>query len=220
ALPPCRPAPASLFEPGRDSRARRFLVLFLPYWATQYLKRAEPELQQAPLALYARVKGGLRLVALDPALAADGFRPGLRVAEARAIRPDLVLREIEPARLAAAFGALADWHVNASPLVAVLGDGAAFGDLVLDITGVAHLFGGEAAMLRRLLARLRAAGYTVAGAVAPSIGAAWAVSHFSRSRIVAAAALTSALDPLPPAALRLTEAQVAGLHQMGLRTLA
>ena len=195
-------------------------MLYLPYWPSQYLKRADPALRAAPLALYERIKGGLRLAALDPALLGTGLRVGQSLAEARAIRPGLVVRALDRDMLAAAFGAFADWHSNASPLVSVLSGAEPYGDLVLDITGVAHLFGGEAAMLDRLLGRLRALGYSVAGAIAPTIGAAWAVSHFARSQVVAQERLESVLDALPPAALRLDEKQVAALTQMGLRRIA
>lgn len=166
--------------------------------------------------LYGRIKGGLRLAAIDAVAAQGGLRIGQNLADARALLPGLVVREIDRPLLAAAFADFADWHSNASPLVAVLDDISAFGDLVLDITGVAHLFGGEAPMLRLLLSRLRALGYTVAGAIASTIGAAWAVSHFARSQVVADDALTQVLDALPVAALRLDDSQVAGLTQMGL----
>ncbi|WP_332701724.1 Y-family DNA polymerase [Devosia sp.] len=198
---------------------RRFLVLFLPSWATDYLKRADPRLAAAPLALYERIKGGLRLAAVDAAAARAGLSIGQNLADARAMLPDLVVREMERPLLEAAFADFADWHSNASPLVAVMTDLAGFGDLVLDITGVAHLFGGERAMLRSLLTRLRDLGYTVAGAVAPTIGAAWAVSHFARSQVVEMGDLEAVLDTLPVAALRLDPAQIAGLTQMGLKSI-
>ena len=200
----------------RSGPQRRFLALYLPFWATDYLKRADPTLKPAPLALYERIKGGLRLAALDPGLSREGLRVGQNLADARAIKPDMVVREIERPLLESAFETFADWHSNASPLVAVLTDMSRFGDLVLDITGVSHLFGGEAAMLRQLLARLRALGYVAAGAIAPTIGAAWAISHFARSQVLADDRLETVLDTLPVAALRLSESQVAGLTQMGL----
>lgn len=131
----------------------------------------------------------------------------------------MVVEEIDRALLASAFEAFADWHSNASPLVSVLGEPGTFGDLVLDITGVDHLFGGEAAMLRHLLGRLRELGYRVSGAIAPTIGAAWAVSHFSRSRIVAPEMLEAVLDALPVYGLRLSDKQIADLRQMGLTTI-
>lgn len=191
-------------------------MLYLPHWPTDYLKRADPTLSDKPLALYERIKGGLRLAALDPHTMREGLRIGQNLADARAIWPGLVVQEINRPLLRDAFETFADWHSNASPMVAVLQDANEFGDLVLDITGVSHLFGGEAPMLRLLLKRLRDLGYTVAGAIAPTIGAAWGVSHFARSQVVEPDALDGIVDALPIAALRLPEHQVATLTQMGL----
>lgn len=161
----------------------------------------------------------MRLAAVDAEGQRLGLRPGQTLADARALVPALTVFELNGALMEAGFADLADWHSNASPLVSVLGDMMPYGDLVLDITGVAHLFDGETAMLRTLLTRLRALGYTVAGAVAPTIGAAWAVSHFARSQVVTSAALDSVLDALPVAALRLPPAQISTLEQMGLKTI-
>jgi protein ImuB len=198
---------------------RRFLVLFLPHWATDYLKRRDPGLE-GPLALYSKIKGGLRLVALDVEASRAGLRYGQSLADARALLPELTVREIDEPMLEAAFADFADWHSNASPLVAVMGDGGLrYGDLVLDITGVAHLFGGERPMLRRLLTRLRDLGYQVAGAVASTIGAAWGISHFGRSQVVEPNQLPQLLESLPVAALRLEDWQTATLMQMGLKTV-
>jgi protein ImuB len=194
---------------------RRFLVLFLPHWPTDYLKRRNPALK-GPMALFERIKGGLRLAALDSEAMREGLRLGQNLADARAILPTLTVEELDRPLLTAAFEDFADWHSNASPMVAVMTDASPYGDLVLDITGVDHLFGGEAKMLRTLLTRLRALGYTVAGAIAPSIGAAWAVSHFARSQIVENDTLVPLLDSLPVGALRLSQNQISTLAQMGL----
>jgi protein ImuB len=193
-------------------------VLFLPSWPTDYLKRRDSQLQ-GPLVLHERIKGGLRLAAVDAEAARHGLHVGQNLADARAMVPDLTVREMDRPLLEAAFADFADWHSNASPLVSVMTDVTGFGDLVLDITGVAHLFGGERPMLRLLLTRLRDLGYTVAGAIAPTIGAAWAVSHFARSQVLERADLEAVLDGLPVHALRLAPAQVAGLTQMGLKTI-
>nr|WP_248306413.1 DNA polymerase Y family protein [Devosia oryzisoli] len=193
--------------------------MYLPYWATDFLKRADPGLRDAPLVLFERIKGGLRLGAVEPQLLRQGLRIGQNLADARAIFPHLVVQEMNRPALADAFEGLADWHSNASPLVSILKDVNAFGDLVLDVTGVSHLFGGEQAMLRTLLSRLRALGYTVSGAIAPTIGAAWAVSHFARSQVVENASLETILDALPVAGLRISESQISGFLQMGLTTI-
>ncbi len=98
--------------------------------------------------LYEPIKGGLRLAAVDGEAAKRGLSTGQNLADARAMVPGLIAREIDRALLEAAFGDFADWHSNASPMVAVMSDMSAYGDLVLDITGVSHLFGGELEMLR------------------------------------------------------------------------
>src|SRR5690606_18923591 len=105
---------------------------------------------------------------------------------------------------------------NASPIVSVLTHRAAYGDLCLDITGVTHLFGGEAAMLERLTGRLRALGYTVNGAIAGSIGAACALAVFAPGSIIEDDP-EPALARVPMTGLRIDADQVNGLEQMGLR---
>jgi len=169
--------------------------------------------------LYERIKGGLRLAAIDAEAGKAGLTIGQNLADARAMLPGLTVQEIDRPLLEAVFADFADWHSNASPLVAVMQDVTAFGDLVLDVTGVAHLFGGERAMLRMVLTRLRDLGYTVSGAIAPTMGAAWAVSHFARSQVVETDDLEATLDALPVNALRLAPMQIAGLTQMGLKTI-
>lgn len=158
----------------------------------------------------------MRLAAVDALAAQQGLHPGQNLSDARAQVRNLEVREIDRAHLEHVFADFADWHSNASPLVAVMTDLAAYGDLCLDITGTAHLFGGEAAMLEKLTRRLAALGFTVTGAIADTIGAAWALAHYAPGTI-AGAALPECLAPLPIAALRLDESQVSGLARLGLR---
>jgi protein ImuB len=195
------------------------MVLFLPRWATDCLKRADPALAAltVPFALWEKNKGAMRLVALDQRAAEAGLFESQSLADARALVPNLHVREIDRQFLVQRFADFADWHSNASPIVSVLHDAEAYGDLVLDIAGVTHLFGGEANMLATLTERLEALGFTIAGAVAKTVGAAWALAHFSHGQIIAGGAEDAALRELPVAALRLEEAQITGLSQMGLK---
>ena len=161
----------------------------------------------------------MRIVALDDLAASRGLGPGTSIPDARAQVPDLEAREIDPAQVMHLFAEFADWHSNASPLVAVLDDQAPYGDLCLDITGVTHLFGGEARMLDTLVERLRGRGFTVNGAIAGTVGAAWALAHYAPGTIVTDDSLEETLADLPVAALRLAEAQIVGLRQMGLKRI-
>ncbi len=159
----------------------------------------------------------MRLVAVDALAARAGLTVDQNLSDARALVPNLEAREIDPGFLAHRFAEFADWHSYASPIVSVLADQAPWGDLCLDITGVAHLFGGEDKLLETVKGRLAALGLTVMGAIAPSIGAAWGLAHFDQDRVLGENEVDEALGPLPVAALRLSEAQVAGLSQMGLK---
>jgi protein ImuB len=158
----------------------------------------------------------MRLVATDQRATQDGLNVGQTLSDARAMVTDLEVREIDRSYLEHVFADFADWHSNASPIVSVLSDHSPFGDLVLDITGVTHLFGGEGKMLAQLTGRLEALGFSVAGAIAPSVGAAWALAHFAPGQIIEDDTGTALAD-LPVAALRLDEEQISGLSQMGLK---
>jgi hypothetical protein len=151
-------AEAALFR----ERSRRYLLLHLPCWATDCLRRAEPALAQSPrpLVIWEKQRGAMRVVALDRQAATAGLMPGQPLADARALLPNLDAREIDRPYLERVFSDFADWHSNATPVVAVVTDVTAYGDLCLDITGVSHLFGGEERMLHSLTGRLEIFGFT------------------------------------------------------------
>lgn len=174
------------------------------------------------------VMGGRSLVsAVDSLAAASGIAPGMPLADARALAPDLVTRAADRDGDAAALARLADWCGRYTPLVAVeampVGEGPDIGPgLWLDITGCGHLFGGEAALMADLLGRLRRFGYTAQAGLADTPGAAWAAARFMEEAggdgaVVAPGAARAALAPLPVTALRLVPAAAEGLHRLGLR---
>ena len=89
--------------------------------------------------------------------------------------------------------------------------------LILDVSGCAHLWGGERPYLKEIITRLRAAGYQVRGAMADTIGAAWAVARFGQiTPLIGPGEQVTALLPLPPAALRLEPATLDRLQKLGL----
>ena len=157
----------------------------------------------------------LLVVAADGAAAAEGILPGLSLADARALRPDLAVFPADRAGDAAALARLADWCSRYTPLVAI--DGA--DGLWLDITGCAHLFGGERALMSDLRHRLAGFGHDARAAVADSPGAAWAAARFREAEqtLLEPGTARSALAPLPVAALRLPAVMVAELERLGLR---
>ncbi len=146
-----------------------------------------------------------------------GLYVGQKATDAAAIAPELVTAEAEPEADAAALSALVDWCVRFSPAVAVdEPDG-----LFLDISGVAHLWGGEAALLTDFQARLTANGLAFRVAIADTPGAAWALAHYGEDGAIATPGRQIALlAPLPPAALRLEPETAAQIDRLGLKALA
>ncbi len=164
--------------------------------------------------LWESERGTQRVARVCRVAAALGLAPGMRLADTRARVPTLEARPLDAEADAAGLARLTAWCERYSPWVA--GDGT---DAIrLDITGVAHLFGGEEALAGDLLARLEGFGLTAQLATAPTPGAAWALAHYGdgKIRIVPEGGTRAALAALPVAALRLEKDVVADLLHLGL----
>ena len=100
---------------------------------------------------------------------------------------------------------IADWCDRFTPLVDVdPPDG-----LLLDITGAAHLFGGEAAMLAHVREKIAAQGFAVQAAIAGTSLAARALARYANGTIALPGEEAAALAPLPIAALDCGEDNIA-----------
>jgi protein ImuB len=202
----------------------RILCAWSPTWAIANWRRrnkppedGSPPPEPAPFALVETVRGTRCLTAVSLEAARLKLFPGQKVTDAFALVPELETQEAEPEADAAALEALVDWCVRYSPAVAAdAPDG-----LFLDITGVAHLWGGEAELMGDLLARLAENGLPFRAAVADTPAAAWGLAHFGRNRTIAPPGeQETALGPLPPAALRLDPEAAAQIERLGFRRLS
>ncbi len=192
---------------------RRIVVLWLPRLASDLaLRRLALD---TALAVVERQRGAERLVCVSAQAARAGLRPGMGLADARALCPDLLTRPAQPRRTAQALEALRRWAQRYCPWVAC--DGA--DGLVLDVTGATHLAGGDAALLDDLQARLARMGLGACAALADTRGAAWAVARFGPGGVVPPGEARAALGPLPLAALRLAPDTVAALERLGVRRI-
>src|ERR1700679_3095171 len=193
----------------------RILSVWSPNWAiaTWRRKHASSSPAEAPFALITTDRGVRRLYAVDEAAADLGLFVGQKATDAMALVPELAVEEADPEGDLASLTALLDWCVRFSPAVAAdPPDG-----LLLDITGVAHLWGGEPALLDDLLARLVGQGIPARAAVAGSAGAAWALARFGEDRsVVPPGAEAAWVAPLPVTALRLAPETAAQLARLGL----
>ncbi|MGK2285051.1 Y-family DNA polymerase [Pedomonas sp. V897] len=203
--------------------------LWLPHWPLerrrQALRRrsrlqpgsAGPDAEPREFALVEAGPHGLSLAALNEGARAAGLRVGQMLTDARAWCPSLAAAPIDREADAAALAALARWAGQYTPIVGVDGrDG-----LLLDVTGCAHLRGGEHGLLADLARRLHALGFTARLALADTVGCAWALARFGADdqTVVPEGAARLALADLPVAALRLEPEVVAALRLLGLKRI-
>ncbi len=163
------------------------------------------------------------LAATNPAARALGLHRGQSHADARAVAPDLPSEPADPEADRAALERLALWAERFSPCVAADAATPGFEGLALDVTGAAHLFGGEAALLGEIEGRLATARIPARAAMADTPGAAWALARFGPdlldARIAPEARTREALADLPMEALRLDEPALRLLRRFGLKRI-
>jgi protein ImuB len=156
------------------------------------------------------------LTAVNDAAAALGLREGQSFADACAIHPELEWAKAAPEEDARLLHKLVEWAERYTPFAGSHPPDA----LILDITGCAHLFGGEAALVQDALKRLKKLGFLARAGIADAVGAAWAVAHYGKAPIVASGKIEETISSFPLASLRLHPDLLAGLRQIGLRSVA
>ena len=161
---------------------RRILSIWFPRLAAERVLRGEPALGEAPFAVVAEVGNSTTLASLNVAASKAGLRRDMGLRDAQALCPDLVTRSLDPLREAAFLSGLRRWAGRFSPWVAEQGDEG----LVLDISGCAHLFGGEQGLLDRIAEDCARLHLTQQCGVADTLGAAWAVARYAGAPVGAA----------------------------------
>ncbi len=176
---------------------RRILAIWLPRFAIDRWRHglhcprgagADAE----PVALITETAHGPRIEAANEAGRAGGAARGMMLADARTLCPRLKAVPSDPAGDLDFLERLALWARRWGPWAALdPPDG-----LLVDVTAVAHLFGGEKRLVADVRARFAAWGGGGAGglaartAIAPTAGAAWALAHYGPEGTV--------LSPAPP----------------------
>jgi protein ImuB len=161
--------------------------------------------------------GGPRIAAANPAALAEGVSAGDLIADARARVGPLQVRPANPAADDAALRKLALWATRYTPTVALFDEATGADGFFLDITGAAHLFGGEAPLLADLGERLARFGLPAKTAIAETPGAAWALARFAAGRRITMHETAEVLAPLPIEALRLAPETRTTLRRLGFK---
>lgn len=97
--------------------------------------------------------------------------------------------------------------------------------ILLDVSGLEHLFGGEASLAGQVQGHCLRAGYLAHIAIADSTGLAWGVAHFHPPRqsdnicVVESADSAAVMASLDVAALRLAPHTLSTLYRLGIDTI-
>jgi protein ImuB len=206
-----------------SANRRRILSLWLPRLPIDRIKRQLARSSAAPAKnsnddpsiVVAKQNNALQISALDDAAAHLGLEPGLPLANARAICPQLRVFDADEVADTETLNNIADWCDRFTPLVAFDSPHGLF----LDITSCAHLFGGEAALMRLMCDVLTAQGFAVSAAIAGTSVCARTITRHVHGRIVRAGEEADAVKPLPVSALGADDAITRGLRRAGLKTI-
>ena len=212
---------------------RHIIYIWFPYLAASRIQR---EIGMAlPLVVIKNIRG-VDIVASGCAKAASyGLFAGMRLADARALCPDVITEDYNPTADYADLHQLALWARRYSPLTAI--DHEFYG-IWLDVAGAEHLFGGVRGLLADCAKRLHRSHLRAVIAAAPTCGAAWALAHYGQpsQRVITApksavnhldataytisrARLRHYLARLPVAALRIDKDIADHMQQAGLRVI-
>lgn len=220
-------------------RERVYLCAHFPEWSTQVTRRkllfknsernSKGE-QRAPIILAGSGKDELAVRRCCQIAARCGVRIGMPLPLARAMAPAAYVETFDPVRDCRALYTLATWCLRFSPLVAlddVLFNARTAGRLseigplhygiTIDLTGTERLHGNAASFAAYFRTLVEGA---VRIAVAPTVGAAWALSRYGPPDMPAAVTshqqIPHAISRLPIQALRVDERCVSLLSDVGV----
>jgi len=193
---------------------KRFVSIWFRQLLADWQVIRRPELAEVPFVFAAPDHGSMMITAVSPFASNFGVETGMRAADAKAICPGLEVLDDKPGRPRNLLGGLGEWCVRYSPIVAI--DEFGMDGLLLDVSGCAHLWGGEREYIKEIVSRLKGKGYTVRLAIADTPGTAWAVSHYGKiTPLIPSGEEVNAILNLVPDALRLEESVLAKLRKLG-----
>lgn len=171
-----------------------------------------------PLVLVTETTLGPCVCAVNRAGAAAGARIGETLSRVRALCPDIAVQPGDPAGDLEFLKGIALWARQWGPTSAIDAPDA----VLVDVTAVAHLFGGEGALLADARRRFAKRGLKIRLAIAPTAGAAWALSHYGPAQAILEPDdnIAKRLGALPVAALRIDADVLQVLKRLGLKRLS
>ena len=195
---------------------QRFVSIWFRHLSTDWFTLRQPELRSVPFVLRAPSHGRMVITAANAIAERKDIRPGMVLADARAILPGLLALDDKADLTVRLLKRLAEWCIRFTPVVTCdPPDG-----LLLDASGCPHLWGNDESYIKTIVQKLNCRGYDVRVAMADTPGVAWGMARYGKEPLIIPKGRNlEALLPLPPEALRLEQETVERLHKLGLHKI-
>lgn len=193
------------------------MSIWLPQLPLDRLRRQGDERLCGPFAMVSEIKNVWRITHINSIARDAGLQVGQSIPDARAICTALLTQPCDPIREDLMLRALGRWADKLSPIVSLdKPDG-----LFLDVTGCAHLFGGEEAMIDHANKALDDMRITPRIGVADTKSGAWAMAKYSQrsAQIAPIGDLAANMSQMPIEALRLNSRTAQQLRRVGLKSV-
>lgn len=198
---------------------KRYVSIWFKYLNTDWFTLRQPGLRSIPFVLRASSRGKMVVTATNQKAEQAGLSPGMALADARAIVPDLKALDDKPDLPEKLLKLLGEWCIRFTPVSAIDPPNG----LMLDATGCPHLWGGENPYVEDIKNKLNARGYDVRIAMADTIGVAWGIARYGKiplnAFVVPDGRHIEVLMSLPPQALRLETEVIDKMYKLGLRQI-
>jgi protein ImuB len=195
----------------------RFVSIWFRHLTTDWFTLRNPSLKKLPFVLRTPLHGRMVITSTNAEAEKLGISNGMVLADARAIVSNMEVADDQAGLALKLLRRIAEWCIRFTPVAAVdPPDG-----ILLDVTGCAHLWGGDDAYIKDIVKKINARGYDVRVAMADTPGCAWAMARFGKEPLVVPVGQhIQSLFPLPPEALRLEGDTVARMHKLGLHQIS
>lgn len=211
---------------------REYLSIYFPQWSIDLARRKlcvkDSFAANRPILLVSKVSNQLTIIRACKTAQKIGARSGMSLALAKALAPNAYVEAYNPIRDIRALYKIAVWAINISPLVSLRSARSSKNSnarqdiidegLIIDISGTERLYGNRTRLLEKLLHKFDSIGLEATEAIAPTIGAAWALSRFGHKKtsIVSWPEIKPTLAGLPIAALRIPTEALQALRDIGV----
>jgi len=197
---------------------KRHLALYLPQLPLDQWRRRDDVRLSGAFGVTATVSNAERLISLNTYASQLGVKIGMSLTDATAVCPDILTEPQNVVRQRHLLSALQRWADKFSPRVGLDKDDG----LALDVTGCAHLFGGEAGLAQAMLDELEDLKIKASIGIANTRSAARGLSRYGGKQLTISRAEGEALQVtrLPLEALDLSPDTLINLKRLGLKAIS